>query len=175
MSIVAEEWRLVPGFPNYMVSNLGGLKTRYHQKNHRLMDRWRTITIKPCRKMGRYRVRIKNDSVRQNILRYRLVLIAFVSECPPGMEACHIDGNHANDRLDNLYWGTREDNMRDKVRHGNSSKGEKANTAKLTEEQVLEIRRRRVGQKSGRSLAAEFGVSVGTIHCIVTRQNWKHI
>lgn len=31
---------------------------------------------------------------------------------------CHRNGNQADDRVDNLYWGTYSDNLRDAWRHG---------------------------------------------------------
>lgn len=49
---------------------------------------------------------------------HRLVLEAFVGPCPPGMEACHNDGDPANNSLGNLRWDTHLANMHDKVRHG---------------------------------------------------------
>lgn len=49
---------------------------------------------------------------------HRLVLEAFVGPCPGGMEGCHRNGNSADARLSNLYWGTRSQNNFDAVRHG---------------------------------------------------------
>lgn len=48
-----------------------------------------------------------------------LVLRAFRGEPSDGQEALHCDGDRANARLDNLRWGTRSENMYDRVRHGN--------------------------------------------------------
>lgn len=49
---------------------------------------------------------------------HTLVLTAFVGPRPATLEGCHRDGNRANNTLVNLYWGTRSDNQRDRVRHG---------------------------------------------------------
>lgn len=48
----------------------------------------------------------------------RLVLETFVGPCPDGMECRHLDGNKLNDDLENLCWGTRYENIQDKVIHG---------------------------------------------------------
>lgn len=45
-------------------------------------------------------------------------MLAFVGPCPDGMEVCHNDGNPENNRVENLRYGTRSDNMRDKRKHG---------------------------------------------------------
>lgn len=49
---------------------------------------------------------------------HSLVLEAFIGPRPPGFEACHNDGDPANNRLSNLRWDTRSANTRDRVRHG---------------------------------------------------------
>lgn len=38
--------------------------------------------------------------------------------CPPGLEGCHDNGNHLDNWVNNLYWGTKSDNALDSVRHG---------------------------------------------------------
>lgn len=49
---------------------------------------------------------------------HELVLAAFVSVCPEGMETRHLDGDPHHNCLQNLAWGTRSENMRDRVLHG---------------------------------------------------------
>ena len=49
---------------------------------------------------------------------HRLVLEAFVGPCPPGLECLHRDHDTANNRLRNLRWGTRTENIEDKVKAG---------------------------------------------------------
>lgn len=49
---------------------------------------------------------------------HRLVLAAFVGPCPEGMECLHGPGGAQDNRLSNIRWGTREENMRDQVLAG---------------------------------------------------------
>ena len=67
---------------------------------------------------GHLRVKLSLDGAYKGATIHRLVLLAFEGPEPDGMEVCHTDGNPANNRLDNLRWGTRGDNLRDRVRHG---------------------------------------------------------
>jgi len=76
--------------------------------------------------------------------------------------------------LDNLKWGTPLENTEDKRRHGTIPRGESAGGAKLTEAQVLEIRRRH-GTASLRSLAREFGVSHTAIRRAALGIKWAHL
>ena len=72
---------------------------------------------------------------------HRLVLEAFVAPCPEGMECLHIDGNPENNRVDNLRWGTRGENMLDRVRHGRHHNANKTHCPRgheLTPENIPE-------------------------------------
>ena len=75
---------------------------------------------------------------------------------------------------DHLETGTHaENNGIDRVRDGTDNRGEKSRNAKLTEEQVLEIRKR--ATETHQRLAEEYGVARTTISYIITRRRWKHI
>ena len=47
-----------------------------------------------------------------------LVLRAFIGSPPDKHECCHNDGNPADNRLENLRWGTRGENILDAVKQG---------------------------------------------------------
>lgn len=51
-----------------------------------------------------------------------LMLTAFVGPCPPGHECRHLDDVRTHNRLPNLAWGTRSDNMKDMYRNGGRSR-----------------------------------------------------
>jgi hypothetical protein len=110
---------------------------------------------------------------------HRIVLVAFVGPCPPGMECRHLDNNRANNRLDNLCWGTKAEQSADAVRHGTNfhrARGTKVGSSKLTESQVLEIRARYMpGTVRMKDLATEFRVSQVLISQIVRRRIWTHV
>jgi hypothetical protein len=75
-----------------------------------------------------------------------------------------------------LRLGDAQANMDDKVLKGRSARGEKNTKAKLTNAQVLEIRKMySKGRVTQRSLAQKYGVIQQAIQAIVTRTTWKHI
>lgn len=110
---------------------------------------------------------------------HRLVLRAFTGRPPPNGVGRHLDGIRQNNAIENLSWGTYRENEADKVRHGTKLVGTRANSAKLTEPQVREIRRRyatRTGHVWGRSsIAREFGVHAETISRVVNGKWWSHV
>lgn len=64
----------------------------------------------------------------KTVLVHRLVLEAFVGPCPDGQECCHWDDDPTNNRLENLRWATRSENMRDRTRNGRHNNGTKGAT-----------------------------------------------
>ena len=70
-----------------------------------------------------------------------------------------------------LSWKTAKENEADKIVHGTIRRGEKINTAKLSESDVREIRRRACVETCA-NLASEFGVSTAQISAIKNRQAW---
>lgn len=99
---------------------------------------------------------------------------------PEGKLLMHSCDNPACIHLGHLSPGTHLDNVRDMFNKGreNKAKGEAHGKAKLTAEQVSEIRRRYVPGKYGHgahALAKEFGVSKPTIQNILKGETWKHV
>lgn len=71
-----------------------------------------------------------------------------------------------------LRWATPSENQSDRIDHGTHSRGDRNAMAKLTEDDVIAIRRRATTERQV-DLAAAFGVGQTTISAIVTGQNWN--
>ena len=106
---------------------------------------------------------------------HRLVLEAFVGPCPEGLEACHSNGDPTDNRLENLRWGTHEDNHQDRVKHGTLNQGERAGGVKLTAEQVRNIRSLAARGVLQKDLAQRYGVTKQTVSKIVKGERWAHV
>ena len=100
----------------------------------------------------------------------RFLLDAFVGECPPGQECRHLDGNKLNNVLSNLAWGTQQENGWDSTRYGAHKRGEKHHSAKLTNQQVIEIKQRLDNDEVQAALAREFNVRASIISNIYRKR-----
>lgn len=171
-ALPGEVWMPIPGYEGcYSVSNLGRVYS-----HRRLLNGPAGIqayggvlvTPRPVTK-GYLQVTLSVNGKRTYRSVHRLVLLAFVGECPEGMEACHGDGVPTNNQLANLRWDTRSNNQFDKVAHGTALRGERHNMVKLTAPQVLAIR---ADQRMQRFIAADFGVSRATVSDIQRGRRW---
>ena len=170
---MCEIWKNVVGYDNiYQVSNLGRVQ--------RVMSSQGTTAgkiLKPTIKNGYLCVNLYIDRRPTTKYVHRLVLEAFVGQCPPGMECCHRDDDRINANLSNLRWDTPMANAQDAMRNGRSIlKGENVGTSKLTTAQVIEIKRLvHSNELSKTAIANMFGVSCETISAIAIGKSWKHI
>lgn len=106
----------------------------------------------------------------------RLVAKAFLPQPTSDQTfVLHRDDDPANNRADNLRWGTPADNSADMTAKGRQCRGSKRPLAKLTEQDVTDIRRMVGGGTRQNKLAVMYGVSVATLNDIVLRKTWRHI
>lgn len=109
-----ETWKPVKGFEGlYEVSDLGRVKSLIADRNGRKTSGFSSRILKPgsdgC---GYLRVRLTgHDGNLHQWLVHRLVLIAFVGEEKGKPQANHINGIKSDNRLENLEWVTRSENM----------------------------------------------------------------
>lgn len=106
---------------------------------------------------------------------HHLVAVAFIGPRPPGKELAHADGDSRNAALENLRYATPIENDADKIAHGTRPQGSRNGSAKLTEQQVIEIRQRSHHGERGNVLAKEYGISTGSMARIRLRQTWRHV
>jgi hypothetical protein len=168
-----EIWRDIPDYPGYQVSNLGNVQS-YLKRNYK-----RYLTPHPLKphpgRGGRLNVGLSKNGKLQTRYIHRLVLSTFVGPCPPGMQACHNDGNALNNHVENLRWDTQLANAADRRIHDPGERGERKASARMTEAKVLDLRERFVQGWTYRELAEYYGIDYTTVAHIVRGETWAHI
>lgn len=170
-----DQFKPIDGFPAYRVSRDGEVESRWLKagRHSRLTDTWRPLkpAVRACRHL---KVNLSRGGEKHNRLVHRLVLEAFAGPAPEGRVCCHNDGNPTNNCIDNLRWDTQQSNVDDALRHGTRARGSRCNS-KLTEDDVIEIRRLRAEGVPARDLAGRFGVSANNIRAIASGRSWRHV
>lgn len=97
-------------------------------------------------------------------------------EIPDGLDVCHHCDSQGCVNPAHLFLGTAADNQADMAAKGRAAKGEGNGQSKLTEGQVIEIRRRyAAGGVCQRQLGEEYGVHRHSIGKIVRFERWAHV
>lgn len=109
---------------------------------------------------------------------HRLAFELFNGAIPKGMVVRHTCDNRACINLDHLELGTQQQNVQDMFdrQRANRAAGEKHGRAKLTQQQVDEIRRRYIPRHATHGAAAmgrEFKIGSPAIFAILTGRNWR--
>lgn len=167
------EYRHCPGFPGYCVGSDGSVWSCKHSGP---WARWRHAFKKmepQIDKKGYPRVQLRINGKHANRRVHKLVLEAFVGPCPHGHQCRHFpDPTRTNNALNNLSWGTHEDNMRDRTAHGSTARcgvrGVRNPKGKLTDEQVRQIREMHKTIKNKSAIAREFGITSGYVCKLLT-------
>lgn len=165
---------------NYSVKKPKTVEDRFWakvDKNGPIMSHMKTRCWKwlaYCGNSGHGRLRYQGSQK----LAHRISWILHNGEIPKGLQVLHKCDNPSCTRPDHLYLGTYKDNVKDMVDRGRvvTRRGEKSNMAKLTREQVKEIREKYNSTNILKSqLAKEYKMSYCAIWNIVNNVSWKHI
>jgi hypothetical protein len=174
-----EEWRPIAGFDGrYLVSSLGRVRSLERLVWVPVLEVFRPLRgriLKPQIVSGYPMYCLHIDGMERRRHAHRLVLETFVGPCPQGMQGCHNDGNPLNPALQNLRWDTAKGNQADRIRHGTAIRGEAMAAAKLSEEDVREIRRLSEAGMNQSELSRRFSVSRRLIGWVVDRSYWRHV
>lgn len=138
-----EIWKDVPGYEGYyQVSNIGNVKSLDRVVSHKRYNKEHVSEkiLSPKKHGGYLSVRLCGDGKRKLFLVHRVVMLAFVGN--PSKE--QIDINHKNsnkkdNRLINLEYCTRSENIKHSYLNGTHPSGEDHHNSKFTNKERKEI------------------------------------
>lgn len=166
-------YRDIEGFPGYLVGDDGSILTAWSRNAgaKHITDTWSTRKSYPD-KDGYPCIKLSQKGKKITHKVHHLVLKSFVGPHPDGMECCHENGIRSDCRLSNLRWDTRESNRADNLRHGTSTRGERNPRARLTESDVLAIRKEIESGKTQAEIANVRGIPTPTVNNIKSGRAW---
>lgn len=94
---------------------------------------------------------------------------------PPVGVVMHLCDRPLCVRPDHLTDGSQADNLADAARKGRMSSGEARANHKVTEQDVIEMRRLHVEGFTSIDLAKRYPISARTIRKILSGKNWRHV
>ena len=169
-----EQWRVIPGYSDYQVSDQGRVKS-FKRKRNCLVGQ----VLSPIRtSAGYFQVCLFGQGQKKGrfYLIHRLVMIAFAGENPNRPLVNHRNGVKTDNKLENLEWSTRSENAKHSFDTGlNKNCGETHYKAKLTQEDCRDIIERVDHGERISSIAKDYPVSQPNISLITHGKTWARI
>jgi predicted XRE-type DNA-binding protein len=165
-----EEWRKLAWSLDYEVSNLG--RVRSWKPYGRSLNRPTKPYIKSQWLLNGYPAVILTDGKkRKSCMVHTLVAECFIGPRPKDYVVAHLDDNRKNNKLNNLRYATRSENMKDALKNNKLRVGENHPKSKLSSLQVAEIRHLVVdlGWKQQR-VANLFNISKSSVNQIINNK-----
>lgn len=172
----SERWLPVLGYEGlYEVSDRGSVRAL--ERIDSLKRTWPAkVMALHTKEDGHLRVGLRHPGGKQrHHFVHKLVLEAFVGPRPSGMVTRHLNGDPADNSVENICWGTHVDNMADQRRLGEMPLGEGVGTSVLTEKDVIEIRSARAAGETFVSISKRLGVGENTVRYAALGLSWQHV
>lgn len=160
-----EEWKEF--IDDYEVSNKGDIRSRKCGRCKQYATRIDTAGYEA------FSITIAKKSV--NFLVHRVVAKAFIDNPENKRTVNHKDGDKLNNDVSNLEWASYSENNQHAIDTNLRVSGEKHHKAKLTEDNVIEIRALIEAGFSLSDIARTFNVNKSLILKIKQREIWKSI
>lgn len=180
-NLPGEIWKDVTDYEGfYQVSNLGRVKSL----SRPVLGKCNSIKMLPesilrqsCKKDRYLHVTLGRNGKKRNFDIHRLVAIHFVENPENKPQVNHKDGDKKNNQSTNLEWNTRIENIQHSWKIGlrNRPTGEQNGCSKLTEIDIVEIRKMRLLGMAKSDIAKYFPVNTATIDAILSGKLWNHV
>lgn len=168
-----EQWRDVAGYEGlYSVSNLGRVRGRTG------------AILKGSRAAGYRSLRlckvVRGRATTKDVYVHDLVLDAFVGPKPANSEVRHGPAGKLNNSVENLCYGSRSENQRDRERDGTMDRRGRGRPTqpdqrKLTNTEAAAMRRDRLAGETYRALSKRYSLSVSGVWGIVNKRRYKDV
>jgi hypothetical protein len=168
----------IPGYEHikgYAIDKDGKVWSCKCMKNT-YFDTWRILKDRLDTK-GYFNFSYTHESKKKYIMVHKLVGLAFINKPEYATEINHKNGNKIDNRIDNLEWVSRRQNIKhsyDTLKR-KRTQGDMSPLAKLDEQKVKEIKKMLLEGGTIRGIGSLYGVHSSIIHGIKTGKRWPHV
>ncbi len=163
----------IPGANGYALDTLGRAWS-WWGKGRKVPGPWFQLKGTP-NSDGYLHVMIGLKGNKRHAAIHHLMAELFIRMRERGEEVRHLNDVKTDNRLANLAIGTRDDNVADKVLNCRTTAGERSGSVVMSEQAVIEFRRRYAAGEPIAALARQAGVHWATMKQAVRGETWRHL
>lgn len=167
---MSEQWVPVHGLESFYEVSSDGQIRRIGRVAGAVVGR---VIRQSTNKAGYKRVGLWANGECRLLYVHRIVAASFLG--PSELDVNHINGDKSDNRIANLEYVTKSQNMRHAADVIKTISGPSAPLAKLSVSDVEELRAIHRSGVSAYAIARRFGIHHSTAWRIATRQTWKHV
>lgn len=180
-----EIWKDILGYEGkYQISNIGRCRSYAHFGNS-AQKRYNTGLIKRLKEPkilknclnsnGYYEVSlVNNDGIVKNKYIHTLVAETFIGEVL-GKVVCHLNDVKTDNRMENLFIGTHQNNKDHAIFNNKTVVGSKHKNSKIKEKDVIDIFIKYSYGIKKASIARIYGLSKTQVGRILEKKSWRHV
>jgi hypothetical protein len=175
-----EIWKDIEKFNSeYQVSNIGRIRSKEAiiiRSNGKLYTRVSKV-LKQSLDQGYLKGSVSIDKKMIPYRIHRLVAECFLENPNNYKEVNHINGIKHDNRVENLEWCSRSENMIHAVKTGLLlvTRGSQRTQAKMNEETVLNIHELRKKGFQRKDILKELGITIHMYKGVISNNSWKHV
>lgn len=172
-----EVWKDIPGYEGlYQASNLGRIKSLskklwnghgYFYSKEKILKPGLSSNKEENKR--RLMVVLCKD-VKKTWSVHKLIAITFLGEKPEELIICHNDGNHLNNRVDNLRYDSYKENTRDILKHDRTIA-----KSKLNIENIINIRKEYSNGVKVKNITKKYNISENTVYNIISKRTYSWV
>ena len=182
--IMTEIWKDIKGYEGfYQVSNIGKIRSvdrLVHNPRYGFQKLKGKLLSASPNSHGYPQIGLTQKGKRKTLKVHSLVALYFLDKISNKNEVNHKDGDKLNNRVENLEWCTRSENILHAFAFDlkEKPKGELNGQSKITKAEVIEIREMYKGRGKGLSLAKIaliYNLGSTQVSRIIKKQSWRHV
>lgn len=170
------DFKEIPTDVDFVISKSGVIKRKQVvtiRSNGRILRKKERVLKVETSQKGYKIVALCRNGIRKTKPIHRLVAITYLPNPKKLKEVNHKNGIKSDNRVENLEWCTRQQNIKHAYTLGlRNHRGENNSNAKLTRDEVETIREMASNGVCSKAISVGYNISMSSVYNIISKRTW---